>query len=123
MEELILAHEERIFREVMYPNLLIRFQQISDEGAKKIVQGDAGGDTIRDQAFRVMLERIMPRHLNPGGDRKTRAAKLLPTLTPRAAEGLIQASEHAYLEGPIWIDSRLPVLWPHIVAIAEAFHD
>lgn len=116
---MILAHDERIFREVMYPNLLLRFQQISDEGAKKIVDNAPSGSTVRDQAFRILLDRIIPRHLNPGGDSRREAKKLLPTLTPRAAEGMVQASEHAFLEGAIWTDSRLPVLWPHIVAISE----
>jgi hypothetical protein len=105
----------------MYPNLLLRFQNISEDGAKKIVEGDSGGSDIRDRAFKIMLDKITPAHLRQGDGKRedARAARqVLPMITQRAAEGLVQASEHSLLNGPVWVESRLPILWPHILSIA-----
>lgn len=102
----------------MYFNVNNIVGNMTDENVREAIQGRSKGSPLRGQLLERMMRPYTPSFLLREIT-ELRGAKPIPGLSPKAAEGIMQAIERKLVPHEEWL--LLRPLWQRVMATANGF--
>jgi hypothetical protein len=102
----------------MYFNVSNVVGNMTDENIRDAIQGRTKGNPLRGKLIERMMRPYTPSFLLRE-IAEARGAKPIPGLSPKAAEGIMQAIERKLFPHEDWLKVR--PLWQRVMATSEAF--
>lgn len=105
LQRVAAAYSEKLFHEVNAPALRVSFANVTDDDAKKIIQGVKENNSVRNAAFKILLNEITPPHMRDDQPSKPRELVLpLDGISASAARGLVQAVNAGLVNHSNWLN-------------------